>query len=62
MGYDQFHALITAILLAGNFATGSTDIVTFKKCHDGDTLAGYTRIAEEIMVKCGFIRDKRGAR
>ena len=58
MGYQQFHALITAILLAGNFANSEF-------ANDNDNafnLEQLARTAKEIMDGCGFVRKSRVSR
>ena len=49
MGYDQFHALLTAILLAGNLANAEQTGNYFE-------VSKLAKAAEEIMDKCGFTR------
>ena len=48
MGYDQFHALLTAILLAGNLAN--------EQSGNYFEVSKLAEAAEEIMDHCGFTR------
>jgi len=55
MGYEQFHALLTAILMAGNLANSACDV-------DMREFDRHAEAAEHIMQACGFIPNYKEVR